>query len=103
MRLKRFLWELYLFLCLLILTSCTKSVTQTSKIDLHNSFYYLKGGADSSINQIQNRSDEFDNKLTFWGRHNLAKITGSKDSYIWLKADFFIPDDLRGKDLGIFN
>lgn len=101
MRLKRFLWELYLFLCLLIFTSCTKSVTQTSKIDLHNSFYYLKGGADSSINQIQNRSDEFDNKLTFWGRHNLAKITGSKDSYIWLKADFFIPDDLRGKDLGI--
>ena len=49
--------------------------------------------------ELKNSNDfiPFENK----GKSNLAKLVGDSGNYIWLRAEFEIPESLKGKNLGL--
>lgn len=95
----------YLIILLVIsiaFCSCENSMTKIRKaggtvIDLSDSFYWADCDAASSIYSVANL--EF-HKLDTHLSRNLMKLKGTYGSYIWLKADFKIPEELRYKSLG---
>lgn len=48
---------------------------------------------------------EIESKIIYpikFGKRNLEKITGRSSHYIWLKTTFTLPEELKGKDLGVY-
>lgn len=85
---------------ILVSTLCNKKMLKPSpQIDLSKSFTW--GLVDEPFYPTQAELLQIDNPLKL-GKKNLSNIVGMKSHYIWLKAEFTIPPELREKDLGFF-
>lgn len=72
------------------------------KINLEHSLYWAKCTADSSIENVENEFGDSFQKLNIQGPQNLSKLVGKDGSYIWVKASFTIPDELKNENLYLF-
>ena len=88
-----------------LLFSCSSgenaSLSTEQKIDLKNSFWYLPCDEKSDVADAENRRAEFLH-LDDTEPCNLMRIAGKKGSYLWLRADFEIPENLKKKDLALY-
>lgn len=73
-----------------------------SKINLENSFYWTKCTADSSIENVDNEYGDSFQKLDIQRPRNLSKLVGKDGTYIWVKASFYIPEELKNANLYLF-
>lgn len=71
------------------------------RIHLEDDFYYLPVGNHSTIYDAQNDYVAFE-KFDIHSRDNISKILGTEGHYIWLRAEFNLPEKLRYTDLGLF-
>lgn len=81
-----------------ILISCSKGKSTAEPLYLDNLYYYLPCEADSTYTEAIVSSDF--KKLEEHSFHNLENLTAGNRSFIWIKADFSIPDKLKHKPLG---
>ncbi|WP_197018264.1 PP2C family protein-serine/threonine phosphatase [Treponema sp. C6A8] len=100
-------------LCILyvILTICTASFivisgvhnekipTESLELDLSDKFTW--GLIDHSQYPTTEEIETINKPLKF-GKQNLCKIVGLGGHFIWLKAEFTLPEELQYKDLGLF-
>ena len=95
---KKIVPALLLFLsCFLF--SCGKSPPE--RIDLSDDFFYLPMGEHSTVYDAQNDYVAF-KKFEMQRQHNISKIIGTDGQFVWLRAEFFIPENLKNEDLGLF-
>lgn len=88
------------FLLLISLFSISCKKDENFRIDLNNTFFYCEAPQDSNIHEIAQRKDFI--KLTNKSAENLSSLLTDENNFIWLKTTFTIPDELKGKDLGLF-
>lgn len=85
---------------LLLLTSCGIK-NKNTRIDLKNKISYVETSPHVTIDEIKKFDSTFKqlplNKYT-----NLFSLLKDKNNYIWLKAEFTLPEELKNKDLAFF-
>ena len=86
---------LLLFTALFSFFSCNSKKGDFS-FSLDDSFYIAKCSEKSTIEDAENCKFE---KLTRMGYKNISEITGKKKNFVWLKAEFFVPEELKNQDL----
>ncbi len=85
---------------IILFSSCSNK--KENCLDLSHSFSYLNVGSEAgTIEQITSREKEFQ-KLDKWGHCNISDIAGISGNYVWVKADFEVPENLKDKDLSFF-
>lgn len=90
----------FIILCPVLLCSCAPSVRE-ERLFLSDSFYLLPCSADSSIAEAEAKKDQF-KKFDIKPRANIKSLVGSEGSYIWLRAEFVLPERLKEHNLGLF-
>ncbi len=78
---------------------------QTSeRINLYNSGVEWSYGQkeDSAKTVIEHPENFAFSEFNLKGRNNLKHLVNSKVCYIWLKTSFYIPENLKNKDLALF-
>ena len=88
-----------LFILCGALTSC-KSKTKPYIQDLSDSIYYCDVNSSYEFEDIINGNFTF-KKLETSQKNNLSGLISDKDNYIWLKVEFKIAPELKGKTLGL--
>lgn len=71
------------------------------KIDLGNSFSYLEYDRNGTLEDVSAHSADF-KKLEKRDMNHLARLLSSRKNYIWLKANFTLPENYAGEDLGLY-
>lgn len=92
--------RVFFILFIFLLFSSCKNSSHKSRIQLKESFFYLQADESSTVEEMQARTSDF-KKLEHWGKHNLSNIVGIKGSYIWLKCEFTIPQELKNTNLAL--
>lgn len=91
-----FLLSIFLF------SSCSHVTKPENCIDLSHSFSYLDVGPEpGTLEQIHARDGEF-TKLENWSHCNISDIAGITGNYVWIKADFELPENLKDEDISFF-
>ncbi len=70
------------------------------KLVIGDSFYYWECSQDSTIGDALKNASEF-KKLEDFSEHNLMHIFGESKHFVWIRADFELPDDFKNKPLGL--
>jgi len=97
---RRFLFAVILFsLFMNLFSSCSKTEKDGS-FDLGDSFYWAYASEDENVIDTEKRLAAFSKFESHNGR-NIARIAGSRGMYVWLRSVFSIPDELKGKSLGL--
>lgn len=79
------------------LTGCKKN---TDEITIGKHFYYLPTQAESTIQDALAKRNEF-LKLEDHSTKNLQNILGTKGHYVWILAEFTIPENFKNQPLGL--
>lgn len=103
MHFQRFKSVFYIFLLTIILfPSCNHVTKPENCIDLSHSFSYLNvGNEPGTLEEVQVRDSEFQ-KLEEWCHCNISDIAGITGNYVWIKADFELPENLKNEDISFF-
>lgn len=89
-------------LSIFLLTSCSHVTKPENCIDLSHSFSYLDVGTEpGTLEQVMVRDGEF-KKLEKWCHSNISALAGITGNYVWIKADFELPENLKGEDISFF-
>ncbi|WP_294430326.1 SpoIIE family protein phosphatase [uncultured Treponema sp.] len=94
------------FICFLILLTqipvmlCSCGKPDAPKLVLGRDFYYWESTADSNPGDAMKNAANF-KKLEDHSEHNLMKIFGKDRHYVWIRADFEIPESLKNMSLGL--
>ena len=99
MQLKRNFIIATIFLSIFLLVSCTHK--EGSRINLVDKISYVETSPNVSIGDIEDFNTQF-KKLQKKDFNSLYHLLEDKHNYIWLKADFVLPDYLKAKDLAFF-
>ena len=90
---------------ILIITSLTLSSCSHRKkfvrYDVSNFVSYMEAPPEYNLGEILPRQGEF-LPLGKKEMKNLNKLTTNDDNYIWLKIQFFIPEELKNKEIGLY-
>lgn len=90
------------FLSIFLFSSCSHVTKPDNSIDLSHSFSYLDVGTElCSLEEVQARDNEFQ-KLEKWCHCNISDIAGITGNYVWIKADFELPENLKNEDISFF-
>lgn len=93
------LFGVYFLLVSLLFFSCKSSESSKNRIYLDNSLYWSICQKDS---RIENADDFSYTKLESLKYRNISNLIGTDGKYIWIKADFSIPEDFVDLDMGLF-
>ncbi|MBP5329344.1 MAG: SpoIIE family protein phosphatase [Spirochaetaceae bacterium] len=86
-------------LALFAFVSCKQNKNEKFfSIPLNDSYSYLPCDADSTCSDAEANFSRF-KKLDVYYR-NLEKLADNNGSYLWIKTEFEIPEQLKGKSLG---
>ena len=83
----------------LLFVSCTGE--KTKRLYLDNFWQWCVGAEDGSV-PLSIITGEGLKKLAIDQEKNLEDIFEDKKGYVWLRADFSIPEHLKYQDLGLF-
>ncbi len=90
------------FLCTLLLSvffiSCNKK--EETRIVLNDKFYWYETDSESSIWNAMTSVERYI-KLSDTKNGNLEKLVSGRTTYVWLKAEFTVPDSLKDIDLAL--
>ena len=90
---------------ILILTSLTLSSCGHNpnfiRYDVSNFVSYMEAPPDYNLGQILPRQGDF-LPLSKKEMRNLNKLTTNDENYIWLKINFFLPEELKHHDIGLY-
>ena len=90
---------------ILIITSLTLSSCSHRKkfvrYDVSNFVSYLEAPPEYDLGEILPHQGEF-LPLSKKEMKNLNKLTTKDENYIWLKIQFFIPEELKNKEIGLY-
>ena len=85
----------------MVLCSCgTKKDNPFKKLVIGNDFYYWESTAESTLRDAYANSEKF-KKLEDKTENNLMKMFGKKPNYVWIRAEFEIPENFRNLSLGL--
>ncbi len=90
--------SLLMLAAVLVLSGCRPHTTQ--KIDLSDSFYYWPSTADSTPRDAMMHAREF-KKIEDKSTRNLEHIMGKEPGFVWVRAEFVVPPEMRGQPLGL--
>ena len=97
---KKLVYIAFLISLSLTLFSCKKAPKYT-RYDLSNFVSYMEAPPEYNLGEIIPRSDEF-KSLNKKAMKNLNKLTTKDENFIWLKIQFFIPQELKNKEIGLY-
>jgi len=97
-RFQKFIIILSIFLQLGLLGCKKKDLTENLVINLKDRFYWAKADAKSTIEDAETLRFH---KFSTDGVSNILDVAGKEQEYVWLMAVFALPEDLRGKALGL--
>ena len=83
----------------LFFSSCGNSARYT-KYDVSNYVTYLEAPPEFGPGQVYPRMEEF-KPLEKKNMSNLVKLISKEGNFLWLKIQFTLPDEFKGKDLGL--
>lgn len=90
---------------ILIITSLTLSSCSHRKkfvrYDVSNFVSYMEAPPEYDLGEILPHQGEFI-PLSKKEMKNLNKLTTKDENYIWLKIQFFIPEELKNKEIGLY-
>ena len=82
-----------------VFVSCADKESKDSTLYLNDTYSYILCGADSDCADAEADFPQFE-KLKDHSYRNLEKLAGRDGSYMWIKSEFTLPDELKGKTLG---
>ena len=92
---------LLLIISITLFTSCKKQNTDKSEeIFIGDKFYYWVSDENSTIENANQHYDDF-LKLNDYTTKNLEKTLGRNGHYVWIRAEFTIPENMKNKTLGL--
>ena len=89
-----------LILTSLLFSSCSRG-PKYSRYDVSNFISYLETPPEYNLGQVLPHTSDF-KTLTRKDMKNLNNLIQKDGNFIWLKIQFFIPDELKDKDLGLY-
>ena len=84
----------------LLFTSCNGG-QKFVRYDVSNFVSYLETPPEFSLGQVLPKSDDF-KPLSKKNMANLTRLLTKDDNFLWLRIQFLIPDELKGRDLGLY-
>ena len=89
-------------ICLIILSvlAYNSAKPADARIYLDDAFYWAIGNIDDEVEDAQNLDYKKLEKLEYKNLRNIPEI-GNDGKYVWLKAEFELPDELKGDDLSM--
>lgn len=90
---------LFLFISLFLCIGCSQS--KDNRLYLDNFWQFTEGPKDGSI-PTEIVTGKGLKKLAINQEKNLENVCENKKGYVWLRADFNIPENLKNKDIGIY-
>ena len=89
-----------LFLFTVLFSSCKKA-EKYARYDVSNFVSYLETPPDYHIGDVLPQSGKF-KPLSKQAMKNLNKLLTRDNSYIWLRIQFSIPEELKEKEIGLY-
>ena len=84
----------------LIFSSCSKKPEYT-RFDVSDYVTYLETPAEYTYGQVLAKAVDF-KPLSKKDMGNLNNLIENDGDFLWLKIHFYIPDNLKGKDIGLY-
>ena len=88
------------FVC--ILAGCSKKDDSLSRVYFKHSWLWKQGDNDGSMPETLLSGDGF-RLLDVDTEDQLSSLVDNQTGYIWVRADFTVPDDLKNLNLGLFS
>ena len=89
-----------LILTSLTLSSCSRN-QKFLRYDVSNFVSYMETPPEYTLGDVLPRQGDF-LPLSKKEMKNLNKLTTKDENYIWLKIQFFIPEELKNKEIGLY-
>ncbi len=89
---------------ILILLTCSLTSCKSKRYyrqDLSTFVSYLEAEPDQGLGYIYSRLNDFQ-PLEKRNMNHLSSLISKDGNFIWLKIQFLVPDELKGKDIGLF-
>lgn len=94
------LYVTLIFFISILFSSCYKR-QKYNRYDVSNFVYYLEAPPSQHYGQIINRQEEF-KKLEKKQMSKLSRLVSQDGDLLWLKIQFSLPEELKGKDIGLY-
>lgn len=80
------------------LTACNDNPNNEPRIYIDNNFSWAHGNYEDTIEDAQKLEYK---RLERMGYKNISQLAGTHGDYVWVKAEFWIPDELKNDDLSM--
>lgn len=98
----RFIKQLFLITLIILpifsLISCAENPDEELRLDIDDNFYWANGTYEDTIDDALNYDYK---KLERMGYKNIMELVGAEGKYVWLKAEFTLPEGLKEDDLSM--
>ncbi len=94
---KTFVAALFFALCFSLI-SCNDNPDNSPRINMDPYFSWAPGNYEDTIEDAQTLQYK---KLERMGYKNISQLVGSQGTYVWLRADFTLPQELKNEDLSM--
>ena len=91
---------LLFFFSFIALFFCSCGPQKAPRFEIGDSFYYWEADADSTLGDALQNARNF-KKLEDKSAYNLRNVLGKGSHYVWVRAEFEIPQELRHKPVGL--
>ena len=89
-----------IFLALFSFLCCSCGPKETPKLVIGQDFYYWEAPAEATYGDAMQNAPFF-KKLDDYSATNLSRVLGKGTHYVWVRADFEIPENFKGRPLGL--
>ena len=96
---ERIILSIFLITLSLLFSSCKKD-SRPPKLVIGQDFYYWESDADATYGDAMKNARNF-KKLDDYSENNLMKILGREPHYVWVRAEFEIPEMFKNQPLGM--
>ena len=101
--LRRFRWTkivlgFFVLLCSFVISSCAENPDKELRLYIDDCFYWATGNYEDTVEDASKYEYK---KLERMGYKNIRELVGKDGKYVWLKAEFTIPEALKNDDLSM--
>ena len=90
----------FIFLVFLSIFLCSCTSNETPKIEIGKDFYYWESSAEATYGDAMQSYRQF-KKLDDYSSSNLRNVLGKGSHYVWVRAEFEIPEQFKNRPLGL--
>ncbi len=80
------------------LLSCDDNPDKSPRLYIDDAFYWAPGSYEDTVEDAEHLEYQ---KLERMGYKNIMDVAGNKGDYVWVKAEFLLPDELKNDDLSM--